>query len=777
MSIDVMEQMRGAFRAEALDLLIELDSALLALEQEANDIAAVHRVFRAIHTIKGSGATAGFVHLARFAHKMEEAFDLAREGKLAVSPALIDCGLKACDVLRLIIANSAGEELVIGEVEATEAFVRFLPAPQEAAGTAGCKPPPVRLAQSTFEITFKPNLEMFYSGADPVTLLDDLRALGTARITAHAEGIPALSALQPEHCYLWWQILLITACSEAEIKEVFVFAEDDCSIRIHLRDEETGDPILVEKIAIPPSGGPAVDSREAAFLNTTSQCVEIISNCYRRMETEDSDRGPILETYLRAIKTFLAAAQYRKCAELEQPLLAQIALLEVAVNAGSALSANKSSELYHSYQTVVSVLASLSPVHVVEIAPEPSNTPEAAVAAAAPSTIRIDQEKLDRLMRIVGELLVARGVFPTLIEKLNGGADSFMVAKDLKVAGSNISRIADELQSSVMSIRMLPVKTVFQRFPRLVRDLARSLGKEVQLAIDGEGIELDKTIIEQIGDPLVHVIRNAVDHGLELPTERMANGKNAIGQLTLRARQEAGGVAIEVTDDGRGIDAGALKQKAVEKGLITHEAASEMSEDAAFQLIFLPGLTTAAKVTAVSGRGVGMDVVRSNVRNLQGTIGIRSKLGVGTTFLIKLPASLMISKGILLQAGAEEYILPLSNIRDMVKLPHVETHQYREHTLAEVRGTTYSIFSLAEMLGLTAVRTPELCVAIVEAGTVRYGLVVDKFLSEVEVLVKPLSGSLSQCKEFQGAAIMGDGRVVLVLNAMECQRLEQSACN
>ena len=193
-------------------------------------------------------------------------------------------------------------------------------------------------------------------------------------------------------------------------------------------------------------------------------------------------------------------------------------------------------------------------------------------------------------MRVVGELLVARGAFPLLVQKLNDGADGAGLMKDLKEAGSNISRIADELQTSVMSIRMLPVKTVFQRFPRLVRDLARSLGKEVRLVVEGEGIELDKTILEQIGDPLVHVIRNAVDHGLEIPEERRAKGKEASGQLTLRAIHEAGGVAIEVTDDGRGLDAGALKRKAVEKGLLTAEAADGMSEEAAFQLIFLPGL-------------------------------------------------------------------------------------------------------------------------------------------------------------------------------------------
>ena len=400
--------------------------------------------------------------------------------------------------------------------------------------------------------------------------------------------------------------------------------------------------------------------------------------------------------------------------------------------------------------------------------------PQAEVPTASPSTIRIDQEKLDRLMRSVGELLVARGAFPLLAQKLNDGANSSGVAKELKDAGSNISRIADELQSSVMSIRMLPIKTVFQRFPRLLRDLARSLGKEVRLVIEGEGIELDKTIVEQISDPLVHIIRNAVDHGIETSEERVAKGKDAWGQLSLRALNQSGSVIIEVTDDGRGLDPSALKQKAIEKGLLTPEGVAGMSDEAAFHLVFLPGLTTAEKVTDVSGRGVGMDVVRNNVRNLQGTIEIRSKPDRGTTFLIKLPTSLMISKGILLKAGTEEYILPLSNIRDMIKLPPEEVHEYKGLAIAQVRGTIYPLFNLAKMLNLTPIETSELSIAVVEAGTSRYGLIVDKFCSEVEVLIRPLTGGLEQCKEYQGAAIMGDGRVVLVLNALECHRLDQT---
>jgi len=908
MSTDVMGQMRGAFRAEALDLLIELDSALLALEAESGDATLVHRVFRAIHTIKGSGATAGFAHLTRFVHKMEEAFDLAREGRLGLTPELIDCGLKACDVIRLLIEEKAEGAVIPGEVEVTGAFARLLPAPESPSGTRIEESKPAVRVRAAFEIVFKPNREIFYSGADPVTLLNDLRDLGQAHITAHAEQVPALHSLDAEHCYLWWEILLVTDRDQAAIRDVFVFVEDDCDVRIRVRDDEgasvallgsvsaetfemfgveceehlagiegdalalesdpesragldslfrgvhsikgnaglllgfvtgpvlvaghplqlllrvthameslldpfrethagpvpdeiiqtaletcdairtllrnltchgTGGPVapeLLERLGIhtvPPgetAAGLSANSREAAFLNTTAQCIEMIAGCFQRLETDGEASGPILEIYRRGLRTWSAAVQYSNYPGLDEPLAQQLLILDAALKSGAALQDAERESLAKHFQTARAVLDPAAFEVAVQVSPGPA-AETTKDAPASPATIRIEQNKLDRLMRVVGELLVARGAFPLLVQKLNDGGNSAGLARDLKEAGSNISRIADELQTSVMSIRMLPVKTVFQKFPRLVRDLARSQGKEVRLVIEGETIELDKTILEQIGDPLVHVIRNAVDHGLEGPEERLAKGKSASGQVTLRAFHQAGGVAIEVAEDGRGIDTATLKRKAVEKGLLTQVAADGMSEESAFQLVFLPGLTTAAKLTDVSGRGVGMDVVRSNVRNLQGTIEIRSKPGAGTTFLIKLPTSLMISKGILLIAGGQEYILPLSNIHDMVKLPAEEAHVYRGLTLAQVRGTIYPIFTLTEMLGLDPVNTPELSVAIVEAGAARYGLVVDRFLTEVEVLVKPLAAGLDQCREFQGAAIMGDGRVVLVLNALECHSL------
>jgi two-component system chemotaxis sensor kinase CheA len=914
MTSDILDQFRSAFRAEAQDLLIELDAALLALEGAPGDPALVHRVFRAIHTIKGSGGTAGFQHLARFAHKIEEAFDRAREGTLAISAELIDCGLKACDVLRLILENSEEGAAIPGESEVTVAFTKLLPEPDRHA-----KPPaethrPDARGRKIYEIVFKPRPSLFYSGADPVTVLDDLRSLGEAHVTGHTDLVPPLGSLQCEQSYLWWEIVFIGDCDPASIQGAFLFVEDECEVSIRLLENqaeslallgavpadafelfrvecdehlerierdalalesnegtykdrldslfrsvhsikgnaglllsqvpagrlmeshplhllsrvahaleslldpfraphapptpagivqtalETCDairsllgnlarggftaavsPDLLNRLGIRTAGeGGAV--RAAAFRNTASQCVEMIEGCLQRLEKGAEPPQTILPTYHRGLKTLSAAARYQNRADLEEPLAAQLRILADRMKSTDAeLSATERGLLGQAFQSVRALL-DMPPAERTPLAAKalPDRSPDRLEAAASPSTIRIDQAKLDRLLRVVGELLVARGAFPLLSQKLNAGAERGALAKDLKEAGSNISRIADELQSSVMSIRMLPVKTVFQRLPRLVRDVARSFGKEVRFDVEGEGIELDKTIVEQIGDPLVHLLRNAADHGLEGPEERLRSGKDRCGRLTLRAFYESGGVTIEVADDGRGLDAEALKRKAVEKGLLALDAAKVLQEEAAFQLIFLPGLSTAAKVTDVSGRGVGMDVVRSNVRNLGGSIGIRSRRGRGTTFSIRLPTSLMISKGILLEAGRQEYILPLSTIRDMVKLPIHEAHEYRGAVLAQVRGEVYPLFTLAELLGQGKAQGPrattELSVAIVQSGRMKYGLVVDKFLTEVEVLVKPLTGGLERCTEFQGAAIMGDGRVVLVLNAEECHSLERAAC-
>lgn len=899
MSTSILERMRLSFQTEALELLAELDTALLELESDPGNSDHVHRVFRAIHTVKGSGATAGFTHLAAVAHKVEEAFDMARSGRLTITGELVDCGLKACDVLRAILAAENPDAETQGEQAVADALAALLPKPelpQQAQTTVPTSVPPANTLKA-FEVVFRPHREFFLSGSDPITLLDELRDLGQAHIIGHGDNVPLFFDLEPESCYLWWEIKLVTERGEATIRDVFSFVEGACDVSIRLIEDQSsaiavlgtipaeslelfliecqeyletieshalqlecnsssresldaifravhslkgnaglllgqvsgatlasnhplhllsriahaveslldphrqgqGSPVpsstitlvlesrdtlqgLLESLSgnsrqfvfpthlleqlergAQSTAATPVDAGASAFQNTAAQCLELFENCLQQLEKGDAARS-VFKTYQRGLKTLASAVSYQKRDDLAEPVSAQLRILETAMRSGSALTPEDRIQLRDSLRSTRSKIEGTpaAPAHIKTIAS----------TATASTTIRIDQEKLDRLMRVVGELLVAKGAFPTLVERLSGGEDRPVVARALKEAGAGISHIAEELQASVMAIRMLPVKTAFQRFPRLVRDLARNLGKQVQLVVEGETVELDKTILEQIGDPLVHLVRNAVDHGLENPEERTRRGKPRSGRLTLRASNEAGNVIIEVEDDGRGLDAEALKRKAVERGLITHEAALAMSAADACRLVFLPGLSTAEKVTDVSGRGVGMDVVQNNIKSLQGTIDIRSNPGEGTIFSIKLPTSLIISKGILLEAGKQEYILPLTSIRDMVKVPAADVHSYRGIRITQVRGQVYSVFSLAEMFDLPVKPAEELPIAIIESGKVRYGLIADRFISEVEVLVKPLSGGLEECKEFHGAAIMGDGRVVLVLNPLECHRLE-----
>jgi two-component system, chemotaxis family, sensor kinase CheA len=888
-----MERMRFAFRAEALELLSELDASLLALEAAPEDGELVHRVFRAIHTVKGSGATAGFTHLAAVAHKVEEAFDLARSGRLPITAALVDCGLKACDVLRAILAAPDSEQHCAGEREVAQSLAALLPNAQSAAAPLSASAGAATAGPSAFAIAFRPHRELFYSGTDPMTLLDELRALGQAHVTAQIDAVPALSELEPESCYLAWEIRLVTDHGEAAVREVFTFVEQECDISIRLLDDQSSavavlgripaesleifaaecrdhldaleqcaltlekdggsresldalfravhtikgnaglllgqvgpaslagehplpalarlahavesrlDPQrqaggstvtpetvavvleardamqgLVESVAgacgysvpahllerLGPRSQPAAPSHAAAsaFQNTAAQCLDVFEKCLSQLQRGDSTRAS-LKAYHRALKTLSSAAAYQRRSDLEVPVAAQLRILDAALQVGRELTAEQRAQLHQSFETARACISG---------APGAAAPPKQAAAPPTSTTIRIDQEKLDRLMRVVGELLIAKGAIPALIERLSAGEDRVVITRMLKDTGADISHIAEELQASVMAIRMLPVKTVFQKFPRLVRDLAHNLGKEVQLVVEGETIELDKTILEQIGDPLVHLVRNAVDHGLERPEARTSRGKPCTGQLTLRAANDAGYVSIQVEDDGRGLDADALKKKAVEKGLMSADAVAAMSYVDACRLVFLPGLSTAEKVTEVSGRGVGMDVVRKNIGDLQGTVDIASRPGEGTTFSIKLPTSLIVSKGILLEAGGQEYILPLASIRDMVKIPVSEVHDYRGRRLTRIRGSVYPLFSLAELFGLRPKRSEEISVAVVESGKAAYGLIADRFASEVEVLIKPLSGGLENCTEFHGAAIMGDGRVVLVLNPGGCHPWE-----
>ncbi len=386
-------------------------------------------------------------------------------------------------------------------------------------------------------------------------------------------------------------------------------------------------------------------------------------------------------------------------------------------------------------------------------------------------TVRVDVDRLDRLMNLVGELVVDRIRFQQIADRLRSAGAVNGIAQELQEAASHLGRVASDLQSQVLKARMLPMEHLFSRFPRYVRDLAQRAGKRVEVVLEGQDTELDRSVIEQLGGPLMHLVRNAVDHGIEPPEERERAGKPAAGRLRLAASQEEEGIVVVVEDDGRGIDTDRVRQKAVAMGLLAPEAAARLSEGEAVELIFHPGLSTAAQVTDVSGRGVGMDAVRAAVQALGGSVEVETQRGRGTRFLLRVPLTLAIVRALVVCCGEERYALPLAGVQEIVEVPADRVHRVGSYRTTVLRGAVLPVVSVHEALGLPVPEDPPRLLCVVTGGRRRVGLWVDRVLGEGEVVVKPLGGYLGHVEGVAGATILGDGRVALILEPSSLVRL------
>lgn len=386
------------------------------------------------------------------------------------------------------------------------------------------------------------------------------------------------------------------------------------------------------------------------------------------------------------------------------------------------------------------------------------------------NTIRVDVNRLDELLNIVSELVLGRNRLLQLNSEVNLEHEGTKIARDISDTTRQIDLMTTELQLAVMKTRMVKIAKVFNRFPRLVRDLSRETGKEIQLVINGEDTELDKTVIEEINDPIVHLIRNSVDHGVESPEGRKASGKNPVGIVKLSAEQEGNHIVITIEDDGKGIDTEAVKKKAIEKGLITHAKADELSKNEIYNLILLPGFSTAEKVTNVSGRGVGMDVVKTNVTRLRGLINIESEKGKGTKFIIKLPLTLAIIPGLLVQISNETVVVPLNSVIEVVRVSSDEIKTINKREVIKLRDSVLSLIDVNNIL-YTYDRMENKndwhYVVVVGIAEKRYGLKVDSLIGQKEVVIKSLGNYLGSIKGLAGSTIMGDGKVVVVLDIAE----------
>ncbi len=401
------------------------------------------------------------------------------------------------------------------------------------------------------------------------------------------------------------------------------------------------------------------------------------------------------------------------------------------------------------------------------------------IVSTKEQTIRVDVKRLDQLMNLIGELVLAKNRLIKIYNDVEERYEGEKFLEELNQVVSSISIVTTDLQIAVMKTRMLPIGKVFNKFPRLVRDLARELGKKVRLIIEGEDTELDKSIIEEIGDPLVHMIRNAIDHGIEPPEDRIKAGKPEEGTIWLKAYNEGNMIVIEIKDDGRGMDPEILKQKAIEKGIITPQEAENMSDKEAFMLIFKPGFSTAAKITNVSGRGVGMDVVKTNIEKLNGIIEVDSIPGKGSTFKLKIPLTLAIIQALLVASQEDLFAVPLSNVIETVRIVEEDIYTIEGRSVLKLRDEVLPLVNMADIFNIEKILMPEkyLYVVILGLGATKIGLIVDRFIGQEEIVIKSLGEFLKGLPGIAGATIRGDGRVTLIVDVASLMNLAKETHN
>lgn len=647
------------FRQEAQDVLEQLEQSLLDLGDSLEDLELIDSAFRALHTIKGSGAMFGFTEVAEFVHEFETAFDRVRKGDTAPSDALVSVSLDAKDHIALLIAEPATHAAagikILNQLRIIVGTDTAGDKPKGPADTSAITPERAPAPQTNgWIIRFKLPKDALSLGANPVLLLDELRELGPCTVRANTDDIPNLETLDPEVCHISWDVTLEGDCSRSTVEEVFLFVQDGMELEIS--------PLTTEK----------------ENLNIPSQ---------------------IEQTEVIGEK--------------------------------------------------------------IELPSKRDDTPNPTTRGS--SSLRVAAERLDELLDHVGELVIAQARLSQISEDSRNSS--------LMGVTEEIERLSAGLRDITMGIRMVPIGTLFNRFRRLVHDLSSELGKNVEFATSGEQTELDKTVIESLADPLVHIIRNAIDHGLENPEDRIAAGKLEQGTVRLAAAHEGAEVAISVSDDGAGLNVDRIRQKAEETGLITSD--SLISDGELNRLIFNPGFSTAKEITSVSGRGVGMDVVSRTMDALRGRIDVSSQPNNGTTVTLRLPLTLAIIDGMLVRVGCNRYSIPLSAVEECVELPAEVAENARGRNFLSIRGELVPFLRLRELFGTKEPEELHQKVVIVSTGEQRMGLVVDQILGNTQTVIKSLSRLHANIETFAGATIMGDGAVALILDVVQLMRSAQ----
>ncbi|AGW15148.1 putative CheA signal transduction histidine kinase [Megalodesulfovibrio gigas DSM 1382 = ATCC 19364] len=686
---------RHAYGEEAQELLAELEAALLELEDAPTDQPLIDRVFRALHTIKGSGAMFGFDDIAAFTHDVENVFDLVRGGTVAISRELLNLTLQAKDVISDLLA--AGLEFRQADLDASQAlaaqFRKWLPKPAAAVAARKAGPAAPGTASTLWSIRFAPKAGILFTGANPLCLLDELAAMGAMQAFPYLQGVGRLEDLNPEEVRMRWDIILATTAPLEALQDVFMFVEEDADIAIRAIDY-SGDACTIDK-----------------------KIGEILL-----------ERGDVRPQDLQAI------------------LAAKKPLGEMLAEAGVV-----------SREQVASALAEQQIVRArrEERKAAADAAPAAEKVDAQAASIRVAASKLDFLVDLVGEMVIVQARINQVVQQKRDPI--------LTTLSEELERLCDNLRDATLGIRMLPIGATFSKFRRLVRDLSEELGKEIDLEMRGEETELDKTVIERLGDPLVHLLRNSIDHGIEQPDVREAAGKPRRGSVRLVAEHSGGEVHIHIDDDGQGIDKERVRAKAVERGLISSDA--EFTDAEIYACIFQPGFSTASAITNVSGRGVGMDVVKRSIDALRGSIEVTSVPQQGTAITIKLPLTLAIIDGLEIQVGQEFFVIPLTHVEECVELPRkAAARDDSREQIVNLRGEIVPYIRLRKWFTVPGDAPPIEQIVVVRSQGLRVGIVVDTVIGEMQTVIKSLGRVFRDVQGVSGATIKGDGSMALILD-------------
>ncbi len=776
--MDPFESIKQTFFQECDELLTDAEQGLLDMESGTADSETINAVFRAVHSVKGGAGAFGLEDLIRFAHVFETIMDELRSEKMELTNVVAKTLLRAFDVLadhvaaardggQVDEARSSGmlDELkaLIGaegmEDEAADPDEDFgfvpvvldldepggfvsLDLPEPEAGLPVLEiPAEPEVANGVWIIKFAPGADMYAKANEAGLVLRELARLGPTEVTLHDETLPALDLLSAEQAYFSWTIRLTTEGDEASIREVFEFVEDDCKIEI---SREGGAPVSLET---EPAEEISDDDAKARASAEAPLDLDALLARIGAVPTVEAVAEPVPES-------------------TPAPAPAPVVLEAIAEPEPVAVVAAPPPVIEEPAQDVAALIARAQTADV-PVAPAParekaapaaaSNTPQPAAAA----TIRVDLDRVDRLINAVGELVIQQAMLSQRVTE-SGLARSSNVALGLE----DLELLTREIQDSVMAIRAQPVKSVFQRMPRLVREVADMVGKRVRLVMDGEGTEVDKTVIERLTDPITHMLRNAIDHGLETPDERTAAGKPTEGVVKLRALHRGGRIVIEVQDDGRGINRPRVRGIAIAKGLITEEAI--LTDEEVDNLIFLPGFSTADSISDISGRGVGMDVVRRSIQGLGGRITISSEPGKGSKFTMSLPLTLAVLDGMVVTAAEQTLVAPLSAIVESLT-PRMEDVHYvgGKDAVIRIRDSFVPLIDVGVALGFrdTPIHAASGVAVLVEseAGG-KAALLVEAIQGQRQVVIKSLEANYQQIDGVAAATILGDGRVALILD-------------